>query len=1771
MIELTTDKYSDIKKFGENFSITSKLSEYILQPDWNSGYTAFIQNDPSNEYAFLWKSVHAIGEELGSKIYSKIYNYIDNIKNIDTCEVTSLRNYAELYGYKDSILYNNVYFPIEISELVDIFSLNKTFLTGSNSLSSFNRILSLTPATKILELSGNDDDYIEYVKQIFYNTLKYFCNLRYKSIESTYPNSENDPAFTIWGTDILKYSEKLFTENIYTDYYIQQQKIKYNIPLSFNQNKIAENILNGQDSLNNYKATEQIIINLELDKLSNSSIVKNKLDKFAYQRENKVLEYLQFISLFSTDKYTGTIYDVDNSKLKIEGPLNGISPIKFDSTYIIDSMFKKDNYYLDENLIILTAEKLVDYCLTISYIRETMKLKAQKYYMAGSNKILVNIIREILFTQLYNLSTKPNYWRYLNNSNNFLDKEIKLLKDFNIETVEYLDPVEYFNVNALSSDNLNLRYWENSQYYINDTLNTSDIVNFYKELGLASNLTNSYSDGLSSEGALSSYWCLSGFLACLFNAGATSATSANYLSSDNSTYEITSNRFILGSNVDGLWYSDNNCQTQTHTNVIDKVYQCFSFGETSDGSRLFIGGTINNGLWYSNDGIAWTQSKVIDKTWNCLYYLNKRFFAGASNAGIWYSDNGIDWFNTSVAGGTWSGITSNGTRLVATSRNTEYGIYYSDDNGINWSKYAEITKTTILSGVSIVDVNHAYSPDYTYEDYVLVNNVGVTSEATISPFIEKGADTTHALSSFIIYNLLDPMYDIKVNDKYRTGVEYKKGTQKSTALTGVVLQSVSTTGIDSRVVPMNFGGIAYGDGKFIAGSYSTGNGIISSTDGIIWNIANETVSGLMYNVTYGTSGFIAGTYDGIYHSYNGSIWNLAQNTAGNTFLNTIYANNLYLAGSNSNTGILSSTNPSSFASTNITGNYWASIGFGTPISYSLSSGFEGTSGTYNIFKKYSGIPGLGDIPYANYKNTTHSSYQLHPYLYAFIQYNKTRSALNYLYSYYTPSKQVSYDILLNRIDQYGNTINFYLNPVIDFSGYNSAYELDSTDNKLIGIDNPFNMEALNEYIIMGTDTQTFSSGLSSFIEKYYPASLGLTDEMIDKITYQLSECYFNIYDLKNYKIYKYCKDLNDNVFILYKKVDDADTIGQLWVRYKNHPIAFPAFVFKYENNDVSIDKTLSQITYSDLITLKNIGTSVKQNTINIDGVNVSILYTTPGTLYIYDIDEQPLDAPKDLVLSGTYNNMSRATGGSLSISGVNIQGQYNYQSLEYSGGSLDLENVSLTGIYAADSIDSTSGFIDITGLEMASSSFITDNTSGMFNINPIGGYIYISNGTNAGRYTLNAARPYYYSGNNFYIDLTKSNLTFSYQSGYSTDFDQITGRIMFTYNADNNIVYYNQSGTSFKTKRYSYSSDTNSYIMGNFKFTQSQKTINLNITAFNTTPVTPSITYNPYYYKFDDIHVPYICNNNIVVGGINEIIYTNDLGSTWNNTNISNLNFTSVCSTSSGLYASTDNGILSSSFDATTWNLKSETSGIYFNDIIYNDGNIIACSTSGLYVLSAPSTVFNRTNITSGNFKKALDTNILTGALPAVDVSVSNNGLYYSTNNGKTWGIKVPGNYKNVIRGAGTVGVVAYSDNTVLSGNMLTFPINYTLSGVYINNLKYINSIYLVTTNNYGVLSSLNLMSYMPISSPYTSGNNSNYYTDITYGNNTYVAVGNNVGINYSTDLTSGFTFAVNTSSVPISTLYLEEVIYDSVIGKFITFNDTYALSSSNGIIWDTI
>lgn len=281
-----------------------------------------------------------------------------------------------------------------------------------------------------------------------------------------------------------------------------------------------------------------------------------------------------------------------------------------------------------------------------------------------------------------------------------------------------------------------------------------------------------------------------------------------------------------------------------------------------------------------------------------------------------------------------------------------------------------------------------------------------------------------------------------------------------------------------------------------------------------------------------------------------------------------------------------------------------------------------------IFLKYSGMD-IGYDPFYNYKNLTHSSYQIHPYLYNFIEKSNLAYPLanTFFISFTTEYEKELVSIGLdNIIGKQGNIINLWKYGMFDWTGYQSQYEHSTSgvDVKTIpdsfGFTGAFYPPALDAFL---ADTETFIQTVQDNRPESFYYKLNLSQEELNKITEQL-----RIYEtaireiaqrqrstnreLKNpclsneYDIYKYAEDVYGNSLILFKSYDyiidkhaqqevteaqkmnlpdrwhkneygnweyhpsyneKKNAPGELWVRAKNHPIAFPAFDMREDQEE----------------------------------------------------------------------------------------------------------------------------------------------------------------------------------------------------------------------------------------------------------------------------------------------------------------------------------------------------------------------------------------------------------------------------------------------------------------------------------------------------------------------------------------------------------------------------------------------------------------------------
>lgn len=493
-----------IRKNSNDFNYVDTLASFVVNRNFRRGYDSLKSGNRTNE-TYVWETLSAIGDIVGDTVYQNVLNYIDNVSNIDTCGIKALRSIAKTIGVKYAILDQFQECPQEVMDLIDIFSVNRRFyadreFVSSETLSGMDSFFVSTENDDVAnQLSGFDgkerpsprfsygidnEKYEKYIQDAFYGLLNSMTKMTYQypydeisvitqiSVELVY---ENDTGITKYDT----YDER-----------IRQLKLKHGIT-GFSNQRIADDIDSGNDSLDNYTGVKRTILDIEFEKRSSvfrdeykvvNSRSENETDanklqtRYSYYREQKVKEYFDFIqSEYASfaDRQTGLlndvgVYDVDRNYIEISSPT--VELLTLDGTY-------HDEY------VVQVSNILKDICITISEIRERLKTEAQRYHMRGTFTLLSYIINEYL--------VKNVALRY---------PELSALGNFdskNIQVVEYDDTTEYFNIKtqtdgiALSGDTTNKRFWEEDgsgflgnsgfafsaseieKYYL-DTLNVGD-------------------------------------------------------------------------------------------------------------------------------------------------------------------------------------------------------------------------------------------------------------------------------------------------------------------------------------------------------------------------------------------------------------------------------------------------------------------------------------------------------------------------------------------------------------------------------------------------------------------------------------------------------------------------------------------------------------------------------------------------------------------------------------------------------------------------------------------------------------------------------------------------------------------------------------------------------------------------------------------------------------------------------------------------------------------------------------------------------------------------------------------------------------------------------------------------------------------------------------------------------------------------------------------------------------------------------------------------
>ena len=514
-----TVTYTDVLKNDSGFSFTGNMARFSRHEPMVDGYRALIDDTVlKNDFTSTWESIKVSSEEAGNEIYSKIRHYIDEIGNIDVCGLPALLNYAKILSCDGSLISGRT-FPKEIQSLIEIFSINSAYLynkvtDGSDStLSLSNTILSHTTIEKFLQSFKNVDSYRRMIRDVFYNTLMNFMQLKVGTFDDVKVLNADQ---MIWKTDINRFKNRLWEEDIVSEESIYKLKESLGVSKSFSEKIYTDDIISGKRKLSDFTDIEQSVLLAELE--SRQSRYGNAPQmRYYFMRLYKVIEYFRFVTLINSTSHDIERYDISELKFTV----NDSNKLR----NIIISQY--DNFIIDTEVVYKVSETLTDYCMDILSLRNKLKTQCQRNMMCGTKKIITDLIREFILENI-----DKNVWNKFKNN---LLYSADLNKNFSVDVVEYIDNTEYYNIEnptdavSKSEAGLNSRYWEIDSKSSN-ALSHDDILAFYNRLSDDARIFNC-NDSDTTDSSTNLYE----FLSAIFECGATSNVSSdlNAVSDDN--------------------------------------------------------------------------------------------------------------------------------------------------------------------------------------------------------------------------------------------------------------------------------------------------------------------------------------------------------------------------------------------------------------------------------------------------------------------------------------------------------------------------------------------------------------------------------------------------------------------------------------------------------------------------------------------------------------------------------------------------------------------------------------------------------------------------------------------------------------------------------------------------------------------------------------------------------------------------------------------------------------------------------------------------------------------------------------------------------------------------------------------------------------------------------------------------------------------------------------------------------------------------------------
>lgn len=504
-------KYPElIEKNVNDYSFTQELVNATNNYEFKKNAYQTLSGTIDNEYSYIWTALSAIvgnntkydrnklsndtglvytenspallHDDIAKAFESNIINYIDNIADVDVCNVKALQSMIQQLGITYTILDKISLMPRQLQNLIDVLSIKREYLVNASKMNPlFAQLLyaevsslvsvdtalsdivsSLTSARLSSEISTSNEAYLlssmldkpsvdissyiddqklyNFTYSVYSNVLSDFCNLTY--------NNSMLKIYADLSTSIMLSDFALYNTNEDEVNAINNYRLKYNIPKDFDITEEFDNIENGISAYEDYTIHEQYLLSAEYDYRRQPLSASALYSRYYYYRQRTVRDFFKFIESEYADYlsiYLNTEkYEIDNSYLVVNN--DNKTSLMTSSGSLVSCML---NY---------TAKTLADITVSVRDIREQLKTQVQRNFLKGTKQHIEYLIREYVRNNVYStykkLATDLSF-----SSNDIHEYEVS---DVVINVNEYSDPTEYFNlstaVDALS-DNVNPRFW----------------------------------------------------------------------------------------------------------------------------------------------------------------------------------------------------------------------------------------------------------------------------------------------------------------------------------------------------------------------------------------------------------------------------------------------------------------------------------------------------------------------------------------------------------------------------------------------------------------------------------------------------------------------------------------------------------------------------------------------------------------------------------------------------------------------------------------------------------------------------------------------------------------------------------------------------------------------------------------------------------------------------------------------------------------------------------------------------------------------------------------------------------------------------------------------------------------------------------------------------------------------------------------------------------------------------------------------------------------